>query len=268
METLGYRVYIPDGLFARKGYLAGNDSHRAEMFNQIFNDDNIRGVLCARGGFGSIRVLEFLDYRRISFNPKIFIGYSDISALLSAIYIRCNMVVFHGPTVTDLAKADVQTIDSFLEAISMGKNYNICLNGMKVMKHGLASGKISGGNLTTLCHLAGTSYQPSFKNHLLFLEDRGEAPYRIDRMLTQMRMAGYFNGISALILGSFENCGKEQAVLEIFEEKFVKNDMPIISCFQAGHGTTNLTLPFGVNAILDTSKRQLSFNEPATVPMV
>ena len=230
------------------------------MFHKAFLDEKIRGILCARGGFGSIRILEHLNYELISRHPKLFIGYSDISALLSAIYIRCNMVVFHGPTVTDLAESDPETVDAFFEAIGSEKNYRISLKGSKVIKSGRVFGKIAGGNLTTLCHLAGTAYQPSFGGHIVFLEDRGEVPYRIDRMLTQMRMAGYFEKISALILGSFEDCGKEGGVLKIFEEQFQKKEIPIIARMRAGHGATNLTLPFGVNAVLDTTKKQLDFD--------
>ena len=134
-----------------------------------------------------------------------------------------------------------------------------------VIKPGVSSGVVVGGNLTTLCHLVGTPYTPHFNGKILFLEDRGEAPYRIDRMLTQMKLAGCFEGIKGLFLGSFEACGKLDDIFQIVQEVFKNINIPILSGFEIGHTRVNITVPMGLRATLDADRKILIFHEPATV---
>jgi muramoyltetrapeptide carboxypeptidase len=134
-----------------------------------------------------------------------------------------------------------------------------------VIQPGVSSGIVVGGNLTTLCHLLGTPYAPNFDGNILFLEDRAEAPYRIDRMLTQMKLAGCFEGIKGLFLGSFEACGKFDEIFRIIQEIFRDVNIPILSGFEIGHGSMNITIPIGIGATLDTDRQILTFHEPATV---
>jgi muramoyltetrapeptide carboxypeptidase len=134
-----------------------------------------------------------------------------------------------------------------------------------VIKPGVSSGVVVGGNLTTLCHLVGTPYAPNFNGKILFLEDRGEAPYRIDRMLTQMRLSGCFEGLKGLFLGAFEACGKLDDIFRIVQEVFNDVNIPILSGFEIGHGRVNVTIPMGLRATLNTDRRILTFHEPATV---
>ena len=205
LESMGFNISIPEGLFNKREYFSGSDWERAEMVNRYFADPTIKAIMCARGGYGSMRILSLLDYQTIRQNPKIFIGFSDVSALLSALYLRCRLVTFHGPTVTTLANCDHKTKDFLLSMMTSGEKREIAVESGISLQTGSASGPVLGGNLRTLCHLLGTPFQPDFKGCILFVEDRGEAPYRVDRMLSHMKLAGCFNGLAGFILGSFQD---------------------------------------------------------------
>lgn len=265
LEAMGFRIIVPDDLFKKKGYLAGSDIHRANLVNRCFSDSEIKAVICARGGFGSMRILPLLDYELIKKNPKIFVGFSDISALLSVFYTKCGMVTFHGPLVTTLGDASQKTKEAMVSAFSSGTRLEIKPEMGITIKRGLVSAPVSGGNLTTLCHLVGTPFKPGFKGHILFLEDKGEAGYRIDRMLIQMKLAGCFDGIAGLALGSFEDCGETDELFDIVDSVFKEYNIPILAGFEAGHGKNNITIPMGIKAVLDADRKLLSFNEPATM---
>ena len=265
MESLGFRTRVSDEIFEKSGYLAGNDAQRAQLVNRLFKDPAINGIVCARGGFGSLRILPLVDFNVIRENPKVFIGFSDITALLTSITTRSGLVSFHGPLVTTLAKASEMTCNTLLGAIASDRPLEVQPANGVVIQAGRAQGPLIGGNLTTLCHLLGTPFEPRFNHRILLLEDRGEALYRIDRMLFQMKLAGCFDGIAGLVLGSFEGCGSLDAVFQVFEEHFRDISVPILAGFAVGHGEQNLTLPLGIDAILDTDRQILTFAEPATV---
>jgi muramoyltetrapeptide carboxypeptidase len=256
---------VSDEIFEKTGYLAGNDMQRARLVNQLFKDSAINAIICARGGFGSLRILPLVDFDAVRKNPKIFIGFSDITALLTAITTRSGLVSFHGPVVTTLAKAPKIICNTLLEAISSEMPLEVQPTNGVVIQAGRAQGPLIGGNLTTLCHLLGTPFEPGFKHRILLLEDRGEALYRIDRMLFQMKLAGCFDGIAGLVLGSFEDCGDLDGIFQIFQEHFQDIHIPILAGFDIGHGKQNMTIPFGIDATLDTEKKLLSFAQPATV---
>lgn len=265
LKSMGFQIRIPDDLYENEGYLAGSDQLRADVMHRLFVDQTINAIVCAKGGFGSMRVLPLLDFALIEKNPKIFLGHSDISALLSAMYTRTGLVTFHGPLVTTIFNAPEKTRKALVEAVSSERPLEFaCANGMTIHS-GVVSGPLCGGNLTTLCHLLGTPFAFSFKDHILFLEDRGEAPYRIDRMLTQMKLAGCFQHLAGLILGDFVDCGERREILQIFTDAFANTSIPILTGIEAGHRKQNLTLPFGLEAILDADNHKLSFLQPATV---
>jgi len=269
LESMGFNTSVPEGLFNKKGYLAGSDLERAEMVNRYFADTSIKAIMCARGGYGSIRILSLLDYKTIQKNPKIFIGFSDVSALLSALYLKCRLVTFHGPTVTTLGNSDHRTKDFLLSMITSGEKPEIAMENGITIQPGSASGPVLGGNLNTLCHLLGTPFQPDFKGCNLFLEDRGEAAaYRIDRMLSQMKLAGCFNGLAGLILGNFEDCGDTDDIIRIAGDIFKDDKIPILAGLEVGHGKRNLTIPTGLNATLNADQKLLIFNAPATSDIV
>jgi len=265
VESLGFRTRVSDEIFEKTGYLAGNDAHRARLLNRLFKDPAIDAIFCARGGFGSLRILPLMDFDVIRENPKVFIGFSDITALLTAITNRSGLVSFHGPVVTTLAKASEMTCNTLLGAISSDRPLEIQPAGSVVVRPGRAHAPLIGGNLTTLCHLLGTPFEPQLKHRILLLEDRGEALYRIDRMLFQMKLAGCFDELAGLVLGSFEDCGDLDRIYQIFQEHFQDIHIPILAGFDIGHGKQNMTIPLGLEAILDTDKQLLSFSQPATV---
>ena len=265
LVSMGFQTFVPDEIFENNRYLAGSDGHRAGLVMQMFQDPAVNAIVCAKGGFGCLRILPLLDFDVMRTNPKVFIGHSDITALLAAITGKTGLVTFHGPLVTTLAKAPERTRQSMLAAISSDTHLKVTPGRGAVIKTGRAQGPITGGNLTTLCHLLATPFEPRFENHILFLEDRGEAHYRIDRMLFQMKLAGCFDGIAGLVLGSFEDCGALDGIFQIFEEHFRDFSVPILAGFDVGHGKQNLTIPLGVDAILDTDNQLLAFDQPATI---
>jgi muramoyltetrapeptide carboxypeptidase len=262
IENLGFHPVFSHEIFQEKGYLAGSDRHRADMLNEAFTDDAIRAVFCARGGYGALRILDYLDFDLIGSHPKIFMGYSDMSVILNALWLKCHMVSFHGPMIESLAAADDRTIKSFYETLCGHQRLSVQPQKAAVLQPGSCRGRVAGGNLTTLCHLIGTPYQPDFSGCILLLEDTGEAPYRIDRMLSQMKMAGCFEKIAGIILGSFEKCDNIADIYTVFSDIFSEMQVPILAGFDIGHGQPNITIPFGVDALLDTHSSTLTYQYP------
>jgi len=263
LESMGFRTVFDETIFQKHGFLAGTDAQRADQVNRLFADGTVQAVACARGGYGSMRILGFLDFETIQKNPKIFVGFSDISVLLSVLHDRCDLVTFHGPVVTTLAHADKETVAAMEWAMTSDTPLELAPKNGIVVLSGLASGLVTGGNLTTLCHLVGTPYAPSFKGKILLLEDLGEAPYRIDRMLTQMKLAGCFDGMAGLILGSFEGCGPPSEIYALVGDIFEDMNIPVMAGFEFGHGRRNIMIPLGLGATLDTGKERLLFHEAA-----
>jgi len=264
LEKMGFEVAVPPRLLDAKGYLAGSDQRRARFVNQMFADKSIDAIMCARGGYGSVRILPLLDYETIADNPKVFIGFSDITVLLNVLTNRCGLATFHGPVVTSLADASGETRHALLQAVSSDGRLEVKIPEGTVLNGGSGTGSICGGNLTTLCHLIGTPYAPSFAGKILFLEDRAEAPYRIDRMLVHMKLAGCFEHLTGIILGSFEDCGPMEIILNIVSDIFAPYSIPILAGLDAGHGMHNVTLPLGVEATLDADRHLLRYRQAAT----
>lgn len=263
LEDMGLRPLFSDRIFEAKGYLAGSDAHRARLIHDSFMDPAVKGIFCARGGYGALRLLQLIDSGVISAHPKVFIGCSDVSILLNVFYSRCGLVTFHGPMMESLGQATEPTRQAFIDCLFSGNPVTVTSENKVAIRSGLSSGIVSGGNLTTLCHLVGTPYMPDFSGHILMLEDVGEQPYRIDRMLTHMGMAGCFEGIAGLALGSFKDCGDPDQIYRIFDDVFGDDAIPILAGFDMGHDEPNLTIPFGIRATLDADNGRLSYNEPA-----
>jgi muramoyltetrapeptide carboxypeptidase len=265
LKDMGFKLHIPEAVFQREGFLAGSDEARAEVINTLFADPAIGGVLCARGGYGSTRVLPHLDWKAIRRHPKVFVGFSDITVLHCLFLARAGLVTFHGPMGTTLATATEASLAALQQALMTDTPVDLMPSGAAVLNHGEASGNVMGGNLTLLCHLAGTPYQPSFDGCLLFVEDITEAPYRIDRMLVQMTLAGCFEGVTGLILGQFTDCGNTEEIHDVFMRTFGPLGIPIVAGFPIGHGEENATLPIGMEARLTTRPPRLTYREAATV---
>jgi muramoyltetrapeptide carboxypeptidase len=260
---MDFNLLILEDVFDHDGYLAGTDRQRANRLNRMFSDPRIDGLLCARGGYGAMRILPLLDADAIAGHPKVFVGFSDITALLSFLTERCRMVAFHGPTVTTLGKGDLSTRERFFSALTQPNPFQLRATAKQVIQAGSADGRFLCGNLTLFCHLVGTPFQPDFNGSILMLEDSGEALYRIDRMLTHMRLAGCLAGLAGLALGCFTDCGSVDAIHRLVADRLGDLDIPILAGFDVGHDAVNMTLPVGLNGHLDTADGTLSFTAPA-----
>lgn len=254
----GFNPVFTDDLFHTNGYFAGSDAERTAVLDTFYRDPAIRAVWCVRGGYGSMRILSMLDYRMIARNPKPLVGCSDITALLNVIHQRCGLVTVHGPMVASLGSADEATTDAVFDCLTTTLPTVISISDGVVIHPGKASGPVIGGNLATLCHLLGTPFAPDFSGRIVFLEDTGEKPYRIDRMLYQMKLAGCFSSVAGICLGSFEDCGDISAIHRIAEDIFSDIPVPVLAGLPIGHGMPNLSLPIGVAATLDTEARRLT----------
>ena len=263
IKDMGFEVLVPDNLQQPERYLAGSDTWRASVLNDLFKAPDVKGIICARGGYGSIRILERMDFDLFRHHPKIFLGFSDISALISSITTQSRLTAFHGPNVTTLGKASPQTRASFYEAVTSDQALDIRSQKIRVISPGIGTGIVSGGNLATLCHLVGTPYSPTYRGCLFVMEDIEEAPYKIDRMLFQMKMAGCFLGLSGVAIGSFQDCGRYEGICDIVKNIFADIQIPILGGFEIGHGDDNVTIPMGIRATLDTDQGALLYQESA-----
>lgn len=266
LEGFQLRPVFSESLFQQNTYLAGTDRERAETLNLYFKNPDIRAIICARGGYGAMRMLPYLDFERIRQNPRILVGFSDVTALLAAVYRRCDLVVFHGPMIASLPEISKTSRQSFIQALTSDVPMTVRFSSAKVLHPGNAFGPLFAGNLTTLSHLLKTPYEPCLDGHILAIEDIHEALYRIDRMITQMIMAGYLDNIRGLILGRFDHCGDNHALHRFFLEAFRDRNIPILAECGIGHGQENVTIPIGVTAVLSTDDRSLTLDISATLP--
>ncbi|MGH7773547.1 MAG: S66 peptidase family protein [Candidatus Binatia bacterium] len=264
----GFDVELAKGIRERKGYLAGDKEKRARALLDFFQREDVEAVFCARGGFGSIQLLPLLDAKVIHFRPKIFVGYSDVSILLNWLLQKCGLVVFHGPMVTmEIAQGLEGRSEDFFWGTLLGEKRQWKVRVAETVRPGVVEAEMLGGCLSTIVTTLGTPYEIETKGKILFLEDIGERPYRIERMLTHLQMAGKLEGIAALVFGSFTDCEGEgeREVEEIIQELFHDVSYPVVAGLAAGHGEENLLLPFGVKMRLDGKARVLSMLESPVV---
>jgi muramoyltetrapeptide carboxypeptidase len=265
LEKNGFRVKYNPALLNARGYLAGSDEERAIEFNKLWSEPEIKALVAARGGYGCMRMLDLIDMTLIRKNPKILIGFSDLTVLLAAIYKKTRLVTYHGPVVTTLASINKQSQTSFFNILQGKVPALIKSPSIKILKKGTAKGILLGGNLTTLAHMIGTPYEFAWDNAILFMEDIGETPYRLDRFLTHLDRANRLQKIQGLILGSFsddnrkKNRAMQRAVHKRVAELLQETDIPIWANFPVGHANQNLTLPFGAEVEMDSSNNMLKF---------
>lgn len=274
LEGKGFHVVCGESCTAKYGYLAGRDELRANDVMRMFLDDSIDAVFCARGGYGAARLLPMLDFPAIKAHPKIFVGYSDITALHAALNEHAELITFHGP-MFDLKNTDADAAFSFDALLRMLSGDPSIENPSgyptKALNEGTAVGRLCGGNLTVLVHLLGTPYAPEFNKHLLFLEDIGEKTYRIDEMLVNLRDAGAFEACSGVIFGDFKDCPIEYpnfglTLEEIISDIVLPAGKPVLFGLRAGHCSPKLTLPLGALMRLDAAAGTLSILEPCVLP--
>lgn len=263
LESLGFRVCLGSHVYERKTYLAGDDETRLADLHEMLRNDEVKVILCARGGYGTHRLLEKIDYSLAKKRPKIIVGYSDITALLVALYRKTGLVTFHGPMAKELGKNENKNLESFLQLITSGSKIAFSLSHGKVIRPGKGRGVLLGGNLSLLCHLIGTPFMPSPRGKILFLEERGEPLYRIDRMLTYLKLAGFLGQCTGVVFGEFSECGDTSSIIEVFREKTRELSVPVMTGLKVGHGLENVAVPVGVRAILDTETMSLTLTEPS-----
>lgn len=260
----GFEVELSPGVRGTKGYLAGDQRERAEDLSQFFKRRDIDAIFCARGGFGSIQLIPYLASDDSSWPAKIFVGYSDISVLLNWLLQTRGMVTFHGPMVAmDMARGLSPLSRHHFWATLTGAKKQWTIELSDSIRRGKAEAEMIGGCLSVLVTTLGTPYEVQTSGRLLFLEDIGEKPYRIERMLTHLRMAGKLDGLAGLVFGDFAHCEGEggRDLRQIIGECFHDAPYPVVMGMPAGHGQENLALPFGVRMALDGDTSTLSLIE-------
>ncbi|MBI2876249.1 MAG: LD-carboxypeptidase [Candidatus Tectomicrobia bacterium] len=270
LQALGFRVTYGPEIFHTYRYLAGRDASRAEQLLRYFTDPEVKAIFCARGGYGSLRLIRRLAPQVIRAHPKIFMGYSDITTLLLYLQFHCSLVAFHGPMVAaDLGRdPSPQTQEHLLRVLgSPQPPGEIWEPTVEVLRKGVASGPLTGGCLTLVALSLGTPFEIQTQGAILFLEDVGERPYRIDRMLTYLRLAGKLRGVKGILFGTMEGCappeGSPYRLQAVIADALRGLRIPILYNFPAGHGDNRWVLPFGVRVTLDGNAGRLILEEGA-----
>jgi muramoyltetrapeptide carboxypeptidase len=280
VEQLGFRPRLAPNVRKRWGFLAGTDRERADDVMRMFRDRSVKAIICVRGGYGTARLLPLLDYATIHARPKILIGYSDITSLHCAFLKKANLVSFHGPMLnSDFIKPGLPefTLQSFLRVLMRAKPAGSICEGYKkktvsVLRPGVATGRLLGGNISLLCASLGTPYQASFKDRILFFEDLDEVPYRFDRMLTHLLNAGLLQQVAGVAVGINHNCRDpkaaetreyRQSMEDVLKERLLPLKVPVVAGLPFGHIRHNATLPVGVRVRLDADAGDLVVTEAA-----
>lgn len=283
IESLGYRVVLGSNIKKQYGYLAGSDAERAADVNEMFARNDVDGIICLRGGWGCMRILPLLDYDLIRKNPKVLMGYSDITSLLLAVYKHAGVVTFHGPVV--LSTFSDYTMGYMNRAIvsttTIGAIKNPALrNGEKVEKEnrilklgkGRGTGPLVGGNLSLVVSSLGTPFEVDLRGKILFLEEVGEEPYRVDRMLTHLWLTGKLQELAGLVIGKLTDCKPSEykpgysqtlSVEEILRTRIEPLGIPALYGMMIGHIKDKVTMPLGINATIDADAGTLTINENA-----
>lgn len=277
LHHLGYKVKVGKNALNRRGYLAGTDQERLHDFHTFISDPAIDAVFCLAGGYGTPRLLPDLDMDLIHNNPKIIEGYSDITALLTSIHDHTGLVTFHGP----MANWDFgRDIDYNREGLWNVMSKTLPHGPLSIPENftkpqtiipGVVSGKLVGGNLSLLVTTLGTPWEINTENCILFIEDVEEAPYRFDRMMNQLRLAGKLEQAKGFIIGECVNCipssedSPSLTLEEVLDDYLLPLNKPCIYPYPCGHGTYKVTLPLGINCTLDATQAVLSLDESAVL---
>ena len=270
LEDMGYKVKTAANLDAvYAGFMAGTGKERADELNKMFADPDVDAILCVRGGDGSSRIMEYLDYETIRNNPKLFVGYSDVTNLHTALTKECGLVTFHGPMVSSnmVDDFDEETKASFFEAINSDGEYEFKNPegfDIKVLKEGKATGRLIGGNLSLLSAGIGTPFQIDAKDAIIFIEEVCEPLSKIEKWAFHLRNAGVFNECKGVILGQFTKVVNEDLPefdsIRDFEDVLEGLDIPVLYNVQSGHGKPMMTLPMGAECTIDTETKTIKFN--------
>lgn len=279
VRSLGFVAKPSKNLFSRTQYLAGTDQERADDLNAMFSDTDVDGIFCVRGGYGSGRLLRFLDYDMIGKNPKVLMGYSDITAILNAIYLRTGLVTFHGPIAggnfSDYTYGQYEKVlVNPASAMRIGEpppfesrpgvvDWN---NRLTPIVDGVAEGHLVGGNLSLMVTLLGTPYEPNFEGAILFLEDVSEPPYSVDRMLTHLWMSGQLERVAGIVLGKFSDADYDSntfSMEQVLRDRLEPLGIPTLRGAMIGHIEDKTVVPLGIRAKLDVAAGSLTLLEAA-----
>lgn len=278
LAVLGLRGKLGRHVYDRYGYLAGRDEDRAADLNAMFRDPEVKAIHCIRGGWGAARLLPRIDFEAVARHPKALIGYSDITALLLALHARTGLVTFHGPNgASEWNSTNVEWLQRVVwqGERAVFQNPRVADEAIVPTRHrtrtltpGVARGRLLGGNLTVLTALLGSPYLPSFEGAVLFLEDIDEAPYRIDRMLVQLKLAGVLGQLAGFVWGQCTDCGPGEGfgsltIPDLLAEHIGPLGIPAYSGAMFGHISSQFTLPVGVDVELDATQGTLRMLEAA-----
>lgn len=257
-------------LLDQEGYLAGSDRVRVEALHRAFADPDAHAMFCARGGYGSTRLLGTLDPERLRQHPKTIVGFSDITALLCWAYVRAGVRGIHGPVITQLSTLHPEDVDRLVDMLRGEVPSPLCASQGTVLRGGTVEGPLIPANLEVLRSLVGTRYLPPMQGAILALEEIGERPYRVDRSLTQLLSSGALRGVRGIVLGQFVNCdppddqGIGPTAIQAAIERLGTLGIPLVSGFEFGHDETrHAALPFGGQVRLLADDCTLEFLEPA-----
>ena len=280
LTALGLKMKTGEHLLDRYGYLAGSDKARADDINNMFGDPGVTALLTLRGGWGCNRILDLIDYDLIAKNPKIIMGYSDITSLLLALNAKTGLVTFHGPVgISTWNEYSTQFVNRLLfdaEQFSMenpteiGDNLTRTKDRVLTINGGKARGKLLGGNLSVLTAMVGSEYLPDFKGNILFLEEVGEDIYRVDRMLTQLKLAGILKQLSGFVFGKCSDCGPGKGygsltLEEVLDDHIKPLEIPAWYGSMIGHIENKFTMPLGIEAEIDAGIGRISLLEAAVL---
>jgi muramoyltetrapeptide carboxypeptidase len=264
LEKMGFRVKYPPELWPGLDYLADSDENRGEEFNRLVQDREVRGIIAMRGGYGCLRMLDTIDIALVAGNPKFLVGFSDITILQNYLYAQVGLVSLHGPVVTSLGEATEEARTSLSYCLTHTKACSIGPGHIEVLRDGpKVSAPLIGGNLASMVSLLGTRYDFSWDDKIVFLEDTNEPAYKIDRMFTQLKLAGKLNKIAGLILGNFstsigtgEIAAKKyrQSIQDRVLELCSDHVLPIWGHFPSGHYPGSLTFALGASVVMMKKK--------------
>lgn len=278
LETLGLKVKVAENTLGRFGYFPAEDEVRAAEINQAFADEEVKALIALKGGWGAARTLPYIDFDLIEKNPKILLGYSDITALLNPIFDKTGLITFHGPIAGgSWNRFTTQNVKEILFAGAAqhmvnpqekGEYLAVRQNRTETIVSGKAEGRLVGGNLTVLTALQGTPYFPDTKGKILMLEDVGENIYRVDRMLTQLALGGHINDCSGVVLGGWTDVDTDGgygdfALLDIFEQHFIPAGKPVFTGAMFGHISDQRTMPVGCNVTMNADEGTVTMLESA-----
>ncbi len=267
LERMGFRVRFDERIFQKHRYLAGDDSARSEELMRAFEDLSVQGVMALRGGYGCSRLIPYLMEKRLRHHPKLFVGFSDLTTLHLFFRRRFGWITIHGPMAATLGKIDADQ-ENHLFSLLTDPGYRPVLGfeRLETWTPGTAEGIIVGGCLAIFAASIGTPYEIGTEGKILFLEDQGEPPYRIDRMLTHLHLAGKLRGVKGLLLGSFLDCDPDEGgytAADTLRDILTRLEVPIIAGFPAGHGSENWAIPLGARVLLNADAGSIEFLDSA-----